>query len=375
MNASVYELSAKHITSYLEHSGWRLVNLNDRCFVFEGYKDVDDNPFEIVLPINECAPDYPIYVEHTVRILSALLDKSPDSVVNELILFDRDLLTIRVDSKSLDDAAMQMPPIKRLIGHSANMERSLKPYFNQYYLEARKMLKHFEIHQTGNGNASYHVESQVGEVEPFQKLLFRDPEDPGDKYPLQRRVMERIATGLTDLENAARDGDPQALIRGYADGFNANMCNAVLEISKHSPRPIEYSVNWSRKLPASQGIRDVKNIQIERQHIECLKKACYKLKKQRSEFQRIEGRVIGLSSSVDPQSDEVDNNERSIVVLRTDRRGSGRKLWINLGRDDYITAHKAHLDWATISVEGTAINRRAGWQLADPHEFKILRRS
>ncbi len=85
MNASVYELSAKHITSYLEHSGWRLANRNERCYVFEGYKDVDDNPFEIVLPINESAPDFPVYVEHTVRILSALLDKSPDSVANELI--------------------------------------------------------------------------------------------------------------------------------------------------------------------------------------------------------------------------------------------------------------------------------------------------
>lgn len=98
MNASVYELSAKHITSYLEHSGWRLVNRNERCYVFEGYKDVDGNPFEIVLPINESAPDYPVYVEHTVRILSALLDKSPDSVANDLVFFDRDLLTIDVDS-------------------------------------------------------------------------------------------------------------------------------------------------------------------------------------------------------------------------------------------------------------------------------------
>ena len=85
MIAAVFELSTEQITSYLEHSGWQLVNQNERCYVFEGYRDVDDNPFEIVLPINESAPDYPVYVEHTVRILSALLDKSPDSVANELI--------------------------------------------------------------------------------------------------------------------------------------------------------------------------------------------------------------------------------------------------------------------------------------------------
>ena len=373
MNVAVYELSAEYISSYLQHSGWQLVNRNDRCYVFEGYEDVDDNPFEIVLPINDSAPDYPIYVEHTIRILSALTDKSPSSVANELVLFDRDLLTIDVDSRSVDNAAMQMPPIKRLIGHSANMERSLKPYFNQYYLEARKMLKHFEIRHTHNGNVSYQIESQVGEKEAYQTVLLDDVPNPGAKLPLERRVMERIATGLITVGTAARERDVQPLIEGYADGFNANMCSAILEISKHSPRPVQYSVSWSNKLPVSQGVRDAKNILIERPHIEYLKRACDKLKKRKPEFQRIEGRVIGLSSLDDPQSDDVDNNERSIVVLRTDRRGSGRKLWINLGKDDYITAHTAHIDWKTISVDGLAIERRSGWQLADPHEFKILR--
>jgi len=373
MNSALYALPAENISFYLRLSGWNLVSQNNRCYVFEGFEDVDGNPFEIVLPVNKDAPDYPVYVEHTVRILSALSDKSPNSVANEMIHFDRDMLTIEVESRSVDNAAMQMLPIKRLIGHSANMERSLKPYFNQYYLEARKMLKHFEIHQTCNDNVSYHVESQVGEIEPYQTLLFDDKEDPGQRLPLQRRVMERIATGLIDLQNATADRNPQALISGYADGFNANMCNAILEISKHSSRPVQYSVNWSRKVPVSPAVTDFKSILIERPHIEFLKRACHKLKEQKPNYQRIEGRVIGLSSSVDPQSDDVDNNERSIVVLRTDRNGPGRKLWINLGKEDYVAAHKAHIDWKTISVGGLAIKRRSGWQLAEPHDFKILR--
>ncbi len=46
----LYELPAEHISSYLQLSGWQLVNQNERCYVFEGFEDVDDNPFEIVLP-------------------------------------------------------------------------------------------------------------------------------------------------------------------------------------------------------------------------------------------------------------------------------------------------------------------------------------
>ncbi|MCY4070843.1 MAG: hypothetical protein OXG60_06060 [Chloroflexi bacterium] len=373
MTAPKYELPVDNIASYLQTAGWTLVSDNKILYAFEGFQDEDGAPLELILPKNESAPDYSNYVRNSIGLHSVLTEKAPETIASEILLFDRDLLVIKVDSRSVDNAAMQMPPIKRLIGHSANMERSLKPYFNQYYLEARKMLKHFEIHQTCNGNVSYHVESQVGEIEPYQTLLFDDKEDPGQRMPLQRRVMERIATGLIDLQNATTNRNPQALISGYADGFNANMCNAILEISKHSPRPVQYSVDWSRKVPVSPGVTEFKSILIERPHIEFLKKACDKLKERKPDYQRIEGRVIGLSSSVDPQSDDVDNNERSIVVLRTDRNGSGRKLWINLGKEDYIAAHKAHIDWKTISVGGLAIKRRSGWQLADPHEFRILR--
>ena len=253
------------------------------------------------------------------------------------------------------------------------MERSLKPHFNQYYLEAKNMLKHFEFNQIRNGRVTHRIESLVGEKKAYQMEIPFDGPDPGEKLPLERRVMERIATGLTMLDSAVRTEDLPVLIEGYADGFNANMCTAILEISKHSPIPVQYSVKWSIKLPVSHGLNVAQCIQIESSHIEYLKRARDKLKERKPEFHRIEGRVIGLSSRVDPKSDFADNNERSIVVLRTDRRGLGRMLWMNLGKDEYMSAHRAHMDWKTISVDGFAIKRRAGWQLAAPHNFRVLR--
>ena len=94
MNASLYSLPTDHIKAFLLNAGWHIANTNDRCFVFEGGADVDDNPFEIVLPVDQSASDYPVYVEHTVRILSALSDKPPKSIVNDILLFDRDLLSV-----------------------------------------------------------------------------------------------------------------------------------------------------------------------------------------------------------------------------------------------------------------------------------------
>ncbi|MCY3781757.1 MAG: hypothetical protein OXG78_15690 [Chloroflexi bacterium] len=373
MNAALYALPTDHIKSYLLRSGWNIVNTNDRCYVFEGYADIDDNPFEIVLPLSCSAPDYPIYVEHTVRILSALADKSPETIANEILLFDRDLLMIKVDERSVDDAATYTPRIKGLIGHAANSESDLRPYFARYNSAAKRMLDHFEISRKHNGGASYLVESQVGEVMPYQRELIPNRPDPGRKLPLERRVMERISTGFITVEKAKRQHDVQPLVSGFADGFNANMCDALLKMYEQSAAPIQYSVQWSKNLPISRGVKVVKNFVIERQHIEYLRMASDFLKEWTPQLQRIKGLVIGLSSLVDPQSDEVDDDDRSIIVLWDHGRGRPRRLRINLGKKDYLKAIKAHSDWSTISVDGEALQRRSGWELVDPHDFKIIR--
>ncbi|MCY4019597.1 MAG: hypothetical protein OXG39_09330 [Chloroflexi bacterium] len=364
----LHKLSPTQLGLYLTSNDWPLKNENDRWLVFRG-----DHFVDIVLAKDALAPDYPIYVDHMLKTLSSATGKAHEKIAHDIYWFDRDALTIDGDARSVAFADTQEPSIRRLIAHSANMERSLKPNFNQYYTEARKMLRHFEFSQEHNGKLRHLVDSQVGEKKAFQMEIPFEGQDPGEKLPLERRVMERIATGLFMVDCAARTQDLPSLVEGYADGFNANMCKAVLDISKYSPIPVKYSVKWSSKLPVSQGVNEVRNIQIEHSHIEFLKRARDKLRERKPEFHRIEGLVIGLSALVDPQSDDADNNERSIVVLRTDRRGPGRKLRMNLGKEDYIAAHKAHIDWKTISVGGLAIKRRSGWQLADPHEFRILR--
>ena len=378
MNAALYALQPDHISSYLQLNGWQLVNTNERCFVFEGYLDVDSNPFEIVLPINENAPDYPIYVEHTVRILSALTEKSPAAIASEILLFEHDVIHVKLpgceSSISVDLAAIQVPRLKTLVAHSANSERNAKPYFNRLSKDAKKMVEHFEFNCAVNGQVGYTIKSTVGQLQKFVSSRSQQldlPMELPEKLPLQRRVMERIATGLFFAEDAVRLQDAQPLIEGYADGFNANMCDAVLKLSKEQAAPIHYSVKLSKKLAASAGMQKLQQFNIERRHHDFLKEASDKLKEYKQTFENIKGRVVGLSSLGDPQSDDVDS--RWIVVQWNQRKGRPRKLLINLGKHDYLKAHQAHVDWKTISVDGIAIKRRSGWQLSDPQEFKILR--
>ena len=126
MNASVYNLPLGHITSYLKSEGWELVSDNKRWYVFEGCEDIEGDPFEIVLPKNINAPDYPMYVQHTIKILSSLMDKTPEKITNDILFYDWDILMVRmtenVDATSIPIhlAAKQIPALKQLIAYAAS---------------------------------------------------------------------------------------------------------------------------------------------------------------------------------------------------------------------------------------------------------------
>jgi len=380
MTAPTYNLPVEHVVSYLKLKGWKLAHDNKRWYVFEGYEDIEGNPFEIVLPKNTSAPDYSIYVQQTVNILSSLTDKTPETITNDMLFYDRDILMVRV-VESVDTisipiglAAKQISELKQLIAYAACSEKNAKTHFSNS-ASGNEMVKHYHFGHTFVGSFGYRIESPVGDEkhfhqEPRQMDLFEEGESV--ILPLQRRVMERIARGLAATEKAVNLQDVQPLIDGYAEGFNANMCTAILKMLNEQKEPIEYSIKWSHKIEVSDDVRNINNIPIQQRHFEYLETASKRLKELKPESKTIEGLVIGLSSSGDPLSEDV--AERSILIKwDPPKRGRPRNIRITLEKDDYIKAHQAHLDWNTVSVNGIMQRKGSKWQLSEPQEFKILR--
>ena len=378
MNAAMYQLPADHISSYLQRSGWELVNKNDRCYVFEGYEDVDNNPFVIVLPINDSAPDYPVYVEHTLRILSALAKRTPEDITEEILSYDRDILTVRVDrsvhatSIPLEVAARHISQLKQLVAYAASSDKSTKTHFSNSD-SGKDMAEHFSFAHTVPGSFSFRVESSVDDEKHFQRApqqtrMFED--DPTEVIvPRQRRVLERILRGLVDAKTAFDLGDVAPLLDGYASGFNANMCGAMVRILAKLPAPMEFRVSWSEKIPPSSDLEHLETLLIHEAYCKHLKEASRRLRKLDTKIEFIRGRVTGLSSSEPPLRD--DGTERSVVVDGRLRSGTRRKVRIHLGKRDYIKAHKAHLAWSTVTVSGDLQKVGNYWQLSGPSDFKI----
>lgn len=380
---SLYELPVEHIASYLKLEDWKLVSDNNRWYVFEGYEDIDGDAFEIALPKNTQAPDYPVYVDQIVNILSSLMDKEPEKTANDILLYDRDILMIRilenVDTTSIPIhlAAKQIPALKQLIAYAASLEqdeKKAKPHFIQTAPTAGEMVKHYRFGHTFSGSFGYRIESPIKGNVHFQRDMFKD--ESTAILPLERRIMERIMKGLAATEKAVKLRDVKPLINGCDKGFNAKMCDAILKMSDEQKEPIEYRIKWSNKIHVSNDLKHVKRVYIQKRHFEYLETASKQLKeralKERApESVTIEGRIIDLHSSDDPKSE--DAKDRSITVQWYQRQGRPRNVRITLQKDNYIKAIQAHGDWKIISVNGIMQRKGSKWQLSEPREFKILR--
>ena len=224
----------------------------------------------------------------------------------------------------------------------------------------------------------YRVESAVGDCvlfredsEQLRRLEIFSDQEVEEIPPLERRVMERIVRGLAATAKSANEDEITPLVDGYYSGFNANMCNALLEISMGHEEPVEYTASWSKKFPVPPEIKEHSRIRIDRSHFVYLDAARRQLMTQQPEKTTIEGMVTALSSEDDPRSDDADN--RAVIVRITTGKYKARKLRIALGKRDYERADKAHMNWNTISVTGEMRQIGSHWHLSDPCDLKVIR--
>ena len=383
MTATPYDIPLRNLRTFLDSEGWRLADDSERWMVYAGASDSVNESFEIVLPKDPRSASLQAYVMHSVEILSSLADKSHDLILQDIVNAGRDILVIQVDDRQgaisipIELAARQIPKLKQLVAYAACSEKTQRTHYRDSS-QGRAMAEHFRFGHTVAGSFGYRVESAVGETALLQedseilRQLDIFPEHEVDMVPpLERRVMERIARGLAATSRAADMQDVAPLVEGYAAGFNANMCRALLNFSKGLANPVAFNVSWSKKVAVAKDVERVPCIQIDRKHFDYLQAANRHLKMLEPQETSVEGLVTALSSDDDPKRDDIE--DRSVIVRVTAGQQRLGKLRIALGKRDYEVAHKAHMDWNTVAVNGVLQRVGSRAWLTDPREFRIIR--
>lgn len=362
-------LTLENLRSYLLLTGWKRVpHPHPRRVVFEKLFDHGDS-IDLILPSRPNLSDHLLGLAEAVNIIAVAEDVSPDEVISKLRHMDRDVFNVRLltpasGSLCLAAAAREVLNLRKLFAFSASSEKEARPYFKQALSKGKKHAEYCQFGHTFQGSFGFSIESPL--IISKQRALegFNEP------LPFERKVIERIVRGFLTIQDAVLYEDLSLLTNSYNKALNANMCQALVEMSIDKTMQIEYSVQWSPILAPSEDVRQFKAICLDSKAYDYLERAASEMKSIEPREVTIQGEIHSLHSTSDPRVQ--DDAPRMIEVNWYDEEERSIKVKVSLSAEEYLAAIEAHSGHKEITVTGLLEKRGSRWELENPTDFGIL---
>lgn len=383
-NVLLQDVQVPNLLAYVELLGWQRIPSASKWLVYTGPVDDHGQPLELVLPARASAPDFSSYLANAINLLGILQDEAAETTVRRISNYNSDVLYVHnletgdYNSLSLSLAAAQTRYLRNFVSFAASSQRHPKPYFLDTLDIGNRMVDQFRFGHTVRGSFGFTIESPLlhsGQTFTSQTPLSQldlEETQPVSIAPFERRIMERIVRGFQHTQEAVAKQDPEVLIREYASGFNANMCQALISLARGETLPITYSVEWSPRFAPDTDIRDFHSIRLHETSYNILRVAAAELRNIAPEYVTIQGLVTHLGSETNPMDDMA--TSRSVIIRWQNRPNNAKplKVSVTLNKHAYTQALDAHRTWSTVEVTG--IIERAGslWHLLDPGNFQVL---
>lgn len=372
-------IDVPHVTAYLGASNWtrRADFPRKELIVFDGPADDSGEPIQAVFPSSTRFSDFRRRLVDLLDALSVIEDRPAMEIALDMLNPSVDRVRARVISEfassgsiPLTYASVLVKGLRELVVAAVCAEDEPRPF----YAKAKKIgSKHAEQWRLGQTQMGSFVATLECPVTPPAGRAFR-PSGP----PFERRVTERIMRGLGQLHTAVMDGRVDALVDGYENGLNANMCEALLSLRDHpGDLQIEFGVSWSKRLASPLDLP--RAVLIEERGFEFLVQTARALRESDESVEReLRGLIVKLSTvNTDftvPQN--VVFVEGRIATLRfTDERGRRQHAKMSLAADDYKIACEAHRDKKLVAVRGRLEREGKQWRISGVHDFGTVDRS
>ncbi len=234
------------IVRYFQLQGWREIPNDGAITTLYQLRVQGGDVLEVVLPKTRQLSDADRLIGDAIRTISQLDDKEPSSIVDDInsIGYDRVKTIIptelvRFDSIELDMAHKFIQHARRLFTATATNELAPSPFFGRVTKEAQEYSEKCRFGHTFRGSFGFTIESPVERNDEPSLSAFEQP------APFERRVIQRLARGLKNIEAAERADDSTILARDFASGFNANMCDAFVDLLEQTSDKLKFVFAWS----------------------------------------------------------------------------------------------------------------------------------
>lgn len=371
------------VLAYLRRKNWKVVDIDDKkVIVLEGGLDDAGEPLRVMLPSRAEYRDAATAVLDILDLLEAVEERPAAEIAFAMAIHYKDVIRKRVIAPSVNGtislgvAAEIVNSLRSLFIQAACQEENPSQFIVKATKNAMKFADHCRFGHTFHGSFGFIVECPV-EPRPSRPDLLALAEGEAQVPPFERRVTQRIATGLNDLDSSLRTADPSLMIGNFAKGFNANLCEGLVEIAELlGEAEAEFSIIWSPEWEAPPPVSNLRPIRLSRSSLPFLQAAARGLRAGMGESREraIKGRVIALRSKEVPdyEQDELFEDDRVIVVMANLQHGKpALHVQVPLTFEEYKQASDAHLTGKTVVVHGKLEKDGKFWKLTAPHDFRV----
>ncbi|MDY0148940.1 MAG: hypothetical protein RBT03_02495 [Kiritimatiellia bacterium] len=370
-------LTPQKLRLYLGHQGWvQVQHRNPNILLYKKQDGRVGGKVSIVVPASMTLGDYDRRMIESVRCLASFSGLEPRYLAQQLAYWDRDVLRMRLMTRSgdtssipLEMASALIAQLRDFVGFAACAETDPKPFFVKAGGIAKEFAEQCRFGHTFSGSFGLTVESPLP-LDPNMQL----PHVPSER-PFPRAVMERIAIGFVLMEEAVEQDSLDPLIKNYTTGFNANMCEKLTDIIEaSSDQRLRYAVIWSPEIDTKPDLVRKQEFTLHRPAYEALTEAAKALHKE-DEFEEttIVGKVTVLRSDQPPlHTDEFEFAERAITVQWEPKKKQYVNLRVALPLDEYRQACDAHKNGKRIRITGKPAKEGKFWVLSNEHDFSVV---
>lgn len=335
-------------------------------------KGSDD--IELIVPRDRTASDFDRRLQGAISTLSQFEERESDQIVASVRSIGFDVVRSSIPNDLVVDDAIYLANatdyingMRDLLASTATTEIRPLPFFGRVSKEAAEYSDKCHFAHTYRGSFGFTIESPI-RPNATQTLFGVDPTPP-----FERRVIQRLASGIQQICEAVRVGDLRPVIEGVRTGFSANGCErfaGVVRATAYSGMSFAFSFSPEWSIP--ERLRTASEFVVGPTHVEVARAAADSLRGSPVELPtQVFGRVVRLQNEADPSDIEATTGEREISVLHASKDYGDMHLRITLSPADYLLAVEAHRQGRPVRISGTLVHRGRSWFLFNPSGLTI----
>lgn len=375
MDGPQLEIEPRLIIRYLQHMGWKVEDYRSKLKRVSYNDSAGGEAVEIFFGDHASPEGKKRDVFFALNTISDFYDKTLELVSSDIRSLTFDLITSKIpneyvlnDSIQLRVASLYINEMKSFLASSATTELTGERSFKRTKKEAIDYAEKCRFGHTFRGSFGFMIESPV--------VLNDAPTIPtiSEKaLPLGRRVVERIARGLSAYSSAVEEQNP-SVIAQQPEGFSANMCDAMADIVEQTDvSKILLGIKLSPEWRMSENVPTALAFSVEAKHIELLREAAKVMRV--SETPRpvtVFGRIKRLETDGNPADILEDPASREIEINWVNEENTIVHVKVMLTPQKYLEAVEAHKQGNAVSASGMLARVGRSWRLESVENFKVI---